>query len=202
MAEVAMQSTDWAASTPVTSCERVARNRYPGCVVWLTGLPAAGKTTIAVALERALFDLGHQVYRIDGDDLRRGLCADLGYSAAHRSENVRRAAATAALFADGGLICIAALISPVRVDRERARSAVAPNRFIEVYVEASVEVCRRRDPKGLYARAARGEIGEFTGVSAPYEQPLSPEVVVRTELQQPKECVERIIDCLRGKSGR
>jgi adenylyl-sulfate kinase len=168
-------------------------------VIWLTGLPAAGKTTIAVELERMLFDVGRHVYRIDGDELRLDLCAKLGYSTADRAENVRRAAALAAHFADAGLICIAALISPLRIDRESARRVVAPNQFIEVYVATSIETCRSRDPKGLYAKAARGEIAEFTGVSAPYEPPLCPEVVVPTEQCEPSQCASQILAYIQAR---
>ena len=166
-------------------------------MLWLTGLPAAGKTTIAIALEFELRQSGLRVSRIDGDDLRRGLCADLGYSAADRSENVRRAASLARLFAESGGICIAALISPYRADREMARRMVAPAGFIEVYVATALDACRRRDPKGLYRKAELGELGEFTGISAPYEPPLAPEIVVHTERATPAQCAFSILEYLR-----
>lgn len=184
-------------SPPANAEHTAPGNAERGCVIWLTGLPAAGKTTIAIALEQALLSEHRRVVRLDGDDLRRGLSADLGFSAADRSENVRRAAAIASLFAAGGLVCIVALISPLRADRDKARRSVAPHRFIEVYVATPLMVCRQRDPKGLYARAERGEIGEFTGVSAPYEPPSSPEVIVHTDTENVDHCVARVIGAWR-----
>lgn len=177
------------------------RPRVPLCgrVVWLTGLPGAGKTTLAVALERELGARGQPVCRLDGDELRRGLCADLGFSAADRAENIRRAAEAARRFADAGLTCLVALISPLRVDRARARAIVGPARFIEVHVATPVEICRQRDPKGLYARAERGEIAEFTGVSAPYEEPEAPEVTVPAGRESISQCVARIRDFLASR---
>jgi adenylyl-sulfate kinase len=177
---------------------RAQRNGHRGGVIWLTGLSGAGKTTLAVALEQRLFADRCQVYRLDGDELRRSLSADLGFSAADRSENIRRAAAVAALLAEAGVICIAAFISPLRADRERARQLIQPHRFVEVHVATPVEVCRRRDPKGLYARADRGEIRDFTGVSAPYEQPEHAEVLVQPATESVATCVERILQHWRG----
>ncbi|HTL69526.1 MAG TPA: adenylyl-sulfate kinase [Lacunisphaera sp.] len=164
-----------------------------GRVVWLTGLPGAGKTTLAVAVERVLRDRGEPVFRLDGDELRRGLCAGLGFSAADRAENIRRAAEAARLLADAGLTCIVALISPLRVDRARARAIISSDRFLEVHVATPLEVCRRRDPKGLYARAERGEIAEFTGVSSPYETPEAPEIRVPAGQDSVDACVAQII---------
>lgn len=172
------------------------RSKKVGGVVWLTGLSAAGKTTIAGALEETLAAQGRAVLRLDGDELRKGLCADLGFSVADRSENIRRAAAVAKLAAEAGLICIAAFISPSRADRERARQQVAPVRFWEVFVSAPLVLCRQRDPKGLYARADRGEIAEFTGVSSPYESPLTPDLVLHTERESVSHCVARIVSLL------
>ena len=184
----------WSASQ-VTAEERARRHGHAGRIVWLTGLSGAGKSTLARALERRLFDAGREVTLLDGDNLRHGLCSDLDFSAASRSENIRRAAAVARLFADAGLICVAAFISPLREDRARAR-ALAEGRFLEVHVDAPVSVCRRRDPKGLYARADRGEIPSFTGVSAPYERPLQPEVVVHTDRETVEACVTKILAAL------
>jgi adenylyl-sulfate kinase len=153
----------------------------PGVIVWLTGLSGAGKTTLARALETELRQAGQSVCVLDGDCLRRGLCADLGFSPEDRQENIRRVGAVARLFADAGLVCIVALISPYRRDRDRARAAAPAGRFIEVFINAPLDVCERRDPKGLYARARAGELKEFTGISAPYEPPLAPEVELRTD---------------------
>jgi adenylyl-sulfate kinase len=168
-----------------------ARNST-GCVVWLTGLSGAGKTTIARVLEIELRGAGHPVCVLDGDCLRRGLCADLGFSPEDRQENIRRVGEVARLFADAGMICIVALISPYRQDRARARAAAPGNRFLEVFVNSPLDVCERRDPKGLYARARAGELKEFTGVSAPYEPPLAPEVELRTDLEDIAQCVARL----------
>jgi adenylyl-sulfate kinase len=196
-----MPDTPAQPTQPVTHLERAARHGQPGCVIWLTGLSAAGKTTLAIALERALFDSGHLVYRIDGDEMRRGLCQNLGFAAEDRSENIRRAGAVAALFADAGFICIAAFISPLRADRELARRTAPPGRFIEVHVATPLAVCRERDPKQLYARATRGEIPEFTGISAPYETPLHAEVVVHAGRDSVGQCVDQIVRHYQAQCG-
>ena len=181
----------------ITAADRARRNRHPGCVVWLTGLSASGKSTLATELERQLFEAGQHVYVLDGDNVRHGLCSDLGFSPESRKENIRRVGEMARLFADAGVICIVAFISPYRSDRELARNIVPAGRFIEVYVNAPLAVCEQRDPKGLYARARTGELKEFTGISAPYEPPLSPDVELHTDLLGVAECVEKIISHLR-----
>jgi adenylyl-sulfate kinase len=180
----------------VTAQMRSARKGHVGRVLWFTGLSGSGKSTIATEVERQLFQEGKTVYLLDGDNLRQGLCADLGFSATARTENIRRAAEVAKLFADAGVVCLAAFISPLRVDRERARSIMPAGRFAEIYVNAPVEVCRQRDPKGLYQRADRGEIREFTGVSAPYEPPANPEINLQTDRESVDVCVRRILDFL------
>jgi adenylyl-sulfate kinase len=180
----------------VTPEDRAHRNGRSGRVVWLTGLSGAGKTTIAIATERRLFDLGRPVYRLDGDILRAGLCGDLGFSADDRTENIRRAGEVAALFANAGILCLAAFISPFRVDRERLRQQIGPGRFVEVHVATPIEVCRRRDPKGLYRRAERGEIPDFTGISSPYEPPLAPELVLRADRDPVDVCVAELVGYL------
>lgn len=180
----------------VTAAERAARNGHAGLVLWLTGLSASGKSTIATALERRLFSAGRQVYLLDGDNLRQGLNAGLTFSAADRSENIRRAGEAAKLLADAGLIVITALISPFAADRARVRASLPAGKFVEVYVNAPLNVCQSRDPKGLYARAARGEIREFTGVSSPYEPPASPEIELRTDQLTPAEAVERLYSAI------
>jgi bifunctional enzyme CysN/CysC len=175
----------------VSSDEYAARNGHRGGVLWLTGLPGSGKSTLAFQLERRLFDLGYQVYVLDGDNLRHGLNGDLGFSQEDRTENIRRAGEVAALFCQAGIVCIAAFISPYRADRERARAA-AGQRFFEIYVKASVETCERRDPKGHYRRARAGEIRGFTGVDAPYEPPEAPELVIDTETSEIADCVGQL----------
>jgi bifunctional enzyme CysN/CysC len=176
----------------VTGEERAARNRHYGAVLWFTGLPGSGKSTLAMALERRLFDREWQVYTLDGDNVRRGLSADLGFSPDDRAENIRRVGEVAALFADAGAICIVAFISPYRADRERARAAAGNRRFFEVYVKSALATCERRDPKGHYRRARAGEIKDFTGVDAPYETPETPAVVVDTEAQDVDACVDQL----------
>src|SRR6476620_6116807 len=156
--------------------ERVNGNR--GCIVWLTGLSGSGKSTIAVALEKALWARGVRGFILDGDNIRHGLNKNLGFSPADRTENIRRIGEVAKLFTDAGVINVTAFISPYREDRTRARAAQKEGDFVEVYVRASLEECERRDTKGLYARARAGQIKEFTGISAPYEEPEAPELVV------------------------
>jgi bifunctional enzyme CysN/CysC len=171
---------------------RWRRNGHKGGVLWFTGLSAAGKSTLAVEVEARLFAQGYHVYLLDGDNVRHGLCSNLGFSAEDRLENIRRAGEVAALFAEAGFIIIAAFISPYRTDRRRAREA-AEGRFHEVYVEADLAVCERRDPKGLYKRARAGEIKDFTGVSAPYEPPERAEIVVNTVRHDVEACSARIV---------
>jgi adenylyl-sulfate kinase len=180
----------------VTAAQREDRNAHPGCVVWLTGLSGSGKSTVATELERHLFNLGRHAYVLDGDNVRHGLCSDLGFSPQDRRENIRRLGEVARLFADAGLICITAFISPYRSDRDLARGMAVKGRFLEVYLDAPLEVCERRDPKGLYAKARAGEIKEFTGVSAPYEPPLKPELRLRTDKLTVDACVARIVEKL------
>jgi adenylyl-sulfate kinase len=164
-----------------------------GCVVWLTGLSGAGKSTIAEALEQHLRHAGQPAYVLDGDKVRTGLCSDLGFSPEDRKENIRRIAEVARLFADAGLVCIVAFISPYRADRDRARALLPAGRFIEVYLSTPLEVCERRDTKGLYAKARAGLVREFTGISAPYEAPLAPEMELRTDRLSLAECVNTLV---------
>ena len=184
----------------MTTGPREARNGRPGCVVWLTGLSGAGKTTLAAALERELFNRGRQALVLDGDQLRRGLCSDLGFSHEDRTENVRRVGELARLIANAGIICITALVSPYRADRELARKLAPAGRFVEIFLNAPLEVCERRDPKGLYARARRGEISQFTGISAPYEPPEKPELELRTDVLGVAECVSAVLNQLNQAS--
>jgi bifunctional enzyme CysN/CysC len=170
---------------------RVLRNGHKGGVLWFTGLSGAGKSTLALALEARLFAKGYHVYVLDGDNVREGLNANLGFSPEDRAENIRRVGEVAGLFADAGFIVISSFISPYRADRERARKA-AGGAFHEVYIEAPLELCEQRDPKGLYRRARTGEIPEFTGISSPYEPPDSPELAVRTDLLSVEECLSEL----------
>lgn len=165
-----------------------------GAVVWLTGLSGSGKTTVAHALADELTRAGHLAYVLDGDRLRDGLNADLGFTPADRAENIRRAGEVAALFADAGLVAIAAFISPYREGRDKARRAAGEERFLEVFLDTPIEECERRDVKGLYRRARAGEIAEFTGVSAPYEPPLSPDIHISAGSVE--ETVDRILGLL------
>ena len=173
--------------------EKKTNNRAEGGVVWLTGLSGSGKSTIAGELERRLLALGRPVWVLDGDKVREGLCSDLGFSPEHRKENIRRVAEVARLFADAGLICIVAFISPYRADRDRARWLLPAGRFIEVYLSAPLEACELRDPKGLYAKARAGLVKDFTGITAPYEVPLKPELELRTDKLTVEECVLAVV---------
>jgi bifunctional enzyme CysN/CysC len=174
-----------------------ARGKHGGGVVWLTGLSGAGKSTLATALHRQLSERAMASYVLDGDRLRLGLNRDLGFSEADRTENVRRVGEVAALFADAGLIVIAALISPYAQARQQARAA-AGGRFHEVHIKASVDTCAARDPKGLYQRARSGELAQFTGVSAPYEIPAHPDLIINTEKHDLDACVEQLVEHVVG----
>jgi len=167
-----------------------------GAVIWLTGLSGSGKSTIGYALERRLNGARHLTYVLDGDNVRHGLCSDLAFSPQDRTENIRRIGEVAALFADAGLIIITSFISPYRSDRDLARQRVPAGKFIEVFLDVPVEVCERRDPKGLYKKARAGEITDFTGVSAPYERPGTPELGLDTERLSLDACVDTIVEYL------
>lgn len=180
----------------VTAEHRARRNGHPGMVIWLTGLSGSGKSTIATELERELFNMGKQAYVLDGDNIRHGLCSDLAFSEKDRRENIRRVGEVAKLFADAGFICITAFISPYRADRDMVRKMLPPGRFIEVYLDVPLEVCEKRDVKGLYSRARANMIDEFTGISATYEPPLNPEIVLQTDKLTVAECVTKILDYL------
>jgi adenylylsulfate kinase len=161
--------------------------------LWFTGLSGAGKSTLAAALQHAMESRGGNVYVLDGDVLRRGLCSDLGFSRADRAENIRRAGEVASIVLDAGVTVLAAFITPYRVDRDRLRSQFPAGRFIEVFVNSPLAVCEARDVKGLYAKARRGEIAEFTGVSAPFEPPLRPDIELRTDITPVEDCVADVL---------
>jgi bifunctional enzyme CysN/CysC len=169
------------------------------CVLWLTGLSGAGKSTIANAVEQRLHLIGHHTYLLDGDNIRHGLNKDLGFTDADRVENIRRIAEVAKLMVDAGLIVITAFISPFRTERQMARDLVEEGEFIEVYVDTPLEIAEMRDPKHLYAKARRGEILHFTGIDSPYEAPEAPDIRIDTTSVSPEEAADRILDELRSR---
>ncbi|MCJ1328238.1 Adenylyl-sulfate kinase [Thelotrema lepadinum] len=184
--------------------ERSSQRKQPGLTIWLTGLSASGKSTIAVALEQHLLHLGLSAYRLDGDNIRFGLNKDLGFSEKDRNENIRRIAEVARLFADSCTVAITSFISPYKKDRDTARELHEKGEgeglaFVEVWVDCPVEVAEQRDPKGLYKKARAGEIREFTGISAPYEVPDRAEVHVRSDKETTEESVRKIVEYLEGK---
>lgn len=178
----------------ITRAMREELNGHQAAVLWFTGLSGSGKSTVAKALEQRLFALGVRTFFLDGDNVRHGLNGDLGFSAADRTENIRRVAEVARLAYEHGSVVLCSFISPYAADRQTARSLLPEGRFWEVFVKCDVDVCKRRDPKGLYARALRGEIPNFTGVSAPYEEPQQPEIVVETDLHSADELAQRILE--------
>ncbi|EFU83709.1 adenylyl-sulfate kinase [Staphylococcus lugdunensis] len=180
----------------VTKADRQKQNGHKSAVIWFTGLSGSGKSTVSVALEQALFELGKHAYRIDGDNVRHGLNKNLGFSPEDRKENIRRIGEVSKLLVDAGTIAITAFISPYRVDRDDVRNILEDGEFIEVYTQCSVEECEKRDPKGLYAKARSGEIKEFTGISAPYEAPNHPEITINTEQQSVEQAVAHILNYL------
>lgn len=172
--------------------------RQKGVVLWFTGLSGSGKSTVARAVEKKLFELGHLSYVLDGDNIRFGLNKNLGFSPEDRTENIRRIGEVAKLFADAGLITLTAFISPYRADRDSARNLLGAGEFIEIYIKCPIEECEKRDVKGLYQKAKAGEIKEFTGISAPYEEPVSPELVVETAGETLEESADKVIKYLIG----
>ncbi|MEW8190759.1 MAG: adenylyl-sulfate kinase [Candidatus Thiodiazotropha endolucinida] len=180
----------------VTRERREKMNRHRAKLLWFTGLSGSGKSTLAHALEEELHQRECRTYVFDGDNVRHGLCRDLGFSTGDRSENIRRIGEMAKLFVDAGVIALTAFISPIREDRERARGLFPHGDFIEVYVSCPLEVCESRDVKGLYKKARSGEIPNFTGISAPYDVPNKPEIVIETQDRTVQECVHELIEAL------
>lgn len=170
-----------------------------GVVIWFTGLPSSGKSTIAHAVEERLLEQGHLCYVLDGDNIRHGLNKNLGFSPEDREENIRRIGEVAKLFAQAGLITMTAFISPYRADRDKARKLLGDGEFFEVFVKVPLELAEKRDPKGLYKKARDGLIKEFTGISAPYEEPLNPELVIDTSALDVKQCRDLVIFLLEEK---
>jgi adenylyl-sulfate kinase len=179
--------------TKVSPEERMQLLQHEAATIWLTGLSGSGKSTIAYELERQLILRGHVAYTLDGDNIRFGLNRDLGFAPQDRSENIRRIAEVCKLFNNAGVMVVTAFISPYRADREMARQIVGPDRFIETHLATAVEVCERRDPKGLYKKARAGEIPDFTGISAPYQPPDNPSLVVDTSTQSVMDSVSEIL---------
>ena len=181
----------------VTAKERWKSYGYKSCVIWFTGLSAAGKSTLANVLSKELHIMEVKNYVLDGDNIRHGLNKNLGFSHDDRKENIRRIGEVAKLFVDAGLIAMAAFISPYREDRSNVRRLLGSGQFIEVFVKCPVSECERRDPKGIYKRAKAGEIKEFTGVSAPYEEPENPEIILKTDEMSLEKCIKTLLNYLR-----
>ncbi|WP_279048625.1 adenylyl-sulfate kinase [Cedecea davisae] len=182
---------------PVTREQREALNQHRGAVLWFTGLSGSGKSTVAGALEQALHQLGVSTYLLDGDNVRHGLCSDLGFSDEDRKENIRRVGEVAGLMVDAGLLVLSAFISPHRAERQMVRERVGEGRFYEVFVDTPLEICETRDPKGLYKKARAGELKNFTGIDSAYEAPLAAEIHLDGE-QLVTNLVAQILDLLRG----
>ena len=185
----------------VARADRERRSGHRGATLWLTGLSGSGKSTLALALEHALFQRGCRAYVLDGDNIRHGLNRDLGFSPEDRTENIRRIGEVAKLFTDAGVLVVTAFISPYRSDRDAVRALLDEGDFIEVFVDCDLAVCEERDPKGLYQKARRGEIPEFTGISAPYEAPEQAELTIDTGARDVETCVAQLIGYLEA-SGR
>jgi len=177
----------------VTRARREQQNNHRGAILWFTGLSGAGKSTLAHAVEEELHQRGCRTFVLDGDNVRHGLCGDLGFSNEDRIENIRRVGEVAKLFMEAGIIVLTAFISPFRSDRERVRGMVEHGDFIEIYCDSSIEVCETRDVKGFYKKARAGQIAEFTGISSPYEVPENPEITVRTGTVELEVCVQQVL---------
>jgi len=198
-AEGSSKNIVWHASK-VTEKNRIDQFGHCGAVLWFTGLSGSGKSTLANEVEKQLVDQKVRAYVLDGDNIRHGLNRDLGFTPEAREENIRRISEVSRLFCDAGMIILTAFISPYRKDREAARSLVPEERFVEIFVDCPIEKCEERDPKGLYQKARAGEIAEFTGVSAPYEAPASPEIQVRTDQNTLEACAQEVIQYLKQKA--
>lgn len=191
-------NTVWHHAT-VTRTRREAQNGHKSAILWFTGLSGSGKSTLAHAVEEKLHEMGCRTFVLDGDNVRHGLCGDLGFSEEDRQENIRRIGEMAKLFIEAGVIALTAFISPFRADRERVRNLVPHGDFFEIYCRCSLDVCESRDVKGLYRRARAGEIRDFTGISSPYEEPVNPELIVDTGSTPLEACVDQVVLCLRER---
>lgn len=183
----------------ITREDRQIQGGHKSVILWFTGFSGSGKSTLAHAVEKDLYDLGCRTYVFDGDNVRHGLCADLGFSKEDRKENIRRIGEMSKLFIEAGVIALTAFISPFQADRERVRKLVAEGDFIEIYCHCPLEICEQRDVKGLYQKARQGKITEFTGISSPYEAPEDPELVIDTANQSLEACVENIMQYLAAR---
>jgi adenylylsulfate kinase len=180
----------------VTRTRRQEQNGHRGAVIWFTGLSGSGKSTLAHAVEESLHQRGCRTFVLDGDNVRHGLCSDLGFSSEDRVENIRRIGEIAKLFVEAGVIVLTAFISPYRSDRERARGIVAHGDFVEIYCNTPLEICEERDVKGLYKKARAGQIPEFTGISSPYEAPENPELSIDTGKGEVDVCVQQVLNAM------
>jgi adenylylsulfate kinase len=183
----------------ITRADRRRLNGHRSLVVWFTGLSGSGKSTLSHAVEQRLYEIGCRSFVLDGDNVRHGLCRDLGFSESDRMENIRRIGEMAKLFAEAGVITLTAFISPYRADRLRVRQLFDPEDFVEVYCRCPLEVCEARDVKGMYRRARAGEICDFTGISSPYEEPLTPDLTVDTGRLSLEQCVDLVVSCLKDR---
>ncbi|KRD95406.1 MULTISPECIES: adenylyl-sulfate kinase [Priestia] len=183
----------------ITKEERRGQNNHHSFVLWFTGLSGSGKSTVANAVAKALFDKNIRNYVLDGDNVRFGLNKNLGFSAEDRTENIRRIGEVSKLFVDSGQVVLTAFISPFQEDRAQVREILEGNEFLEVYVECPLEECEKRDPKGLYKKARSGEIRDFTGIDSPYESPANPELTINTSTQSVEECVQTVIEYLANR---
>jgi adenylylsulfate kinase len=195
--KITNQNTVWH-EPDIFRADREKLNGHRSAILWFTGLSGSGKSTLAHAVEDGLYKRGVRTYVLDGDNVRKGLCKDLGFSDADRTENIRRIGEVARLMLDAGIIVMTAFISPFRADRQLARSLVQPGDFIEIYCDADLAVCELRDPKGLYKKARAGQIPEFTGITSPYEAPEAAELVLRTGDLGIEACVDRVFDYLQA----
>lgn len=192
---VKSSNTIWHRAT-VTRQRRQELSHHRSIVLWFTGLSGAGKSTVAHAVEEQLYQLGYHTYVLDGDNVRHGLCGDLGFSNEDRVENIRRIGEVSKLFIEAGVIVLTAFISPFRADRDRVRKLLKTEDFVEIYCDCPISICEERDVKGLYRKARAGEIKEFTGISSPYEAPERPELVIDTGNQSIETCVGQVLDYL------
>ena len=183
----------------VTRERRQQQNKHKSVILWFTGLSGAGKSTLAHCVEEALYQIGSRTFVLDGDNIRHGLCGDLGFSVEDRSENIRRIAEVGKLMMEAGVITLTAFISPFREEREKARKIFPHGEFFEIYCKCPIEVCEQRDVKGLYKKARAGDIKNFTGISSPYEEPINPELIVETSKNSLEHCTKLVIDMLEDR---
>ena len=183
----------------ITKEQRAKMKKQKPCIIWFTGLSGSGKSTLGNMLEKKLYELGYYTYLLDGDNVRHGLSSDLGFDKKSRVENIRRIGEVAKLFVDSGTIVLTAFISPYLDDRQIVRNLVREDEFIEIYVDVSLDVCEKRDPKGFYKKARAGEINNFTGISSPYEKPINPEINIQNDKIDIEESIDKIILYLKEK---